>query len=65
MRVTTVKYLSDHRKYRYELVGEPKKQPNRSFIRKELATKVIIDRAVGNFFMVGEGRLSKIGGHLG
>ena len=27
--ITTGKYLSDHRKYRYELVDEPKKQPKR------------------------------------
>ena len=43
LRVTTVKYLSGHRKHRYELVDQPKKQPNRIFIRKELATKVIMD----------------------
>ena len=38
-----MKYLSDHMKHRYELVDEPKKQPNRIFIDKELATKVIMD----------------------
>ena len=36
-------YLSNHRKYRYELVDKPKKQPNRFFISNELANKVIID----------------------
>ena len=40
--ITTGKYLSDHRKYRYELVDEPKKQPKRIFIDKELAIKVIM-----------------------
>ena len=30
--VTTVKYLSDHRKNRYKLVNEPKK-PNRNSLR--------------------------------
>ena len=43
MRVTKVKYLSDHRKHRHELVDAPKKQPNRIFIRNELPTKVIMD----------------------
>ena len=43
MRVITVKYPLDHRNHRYELVDEPKKQPNRAFIRKELVTKIIMD----------------------
>ena len=34
LRVTTVKYFLDHGKHRYELVDEPKKQPNRIFIDK-------------------------------
>ena len=42
LRVTTVKYLSGHRKHRYGLVDEPKKQPKRTFICNELATKVIM-----------------------
>ena len=42
-RVSTVKYLSEHRKKRSELVDEPKKQPSRIFLHKELATKLIID----------------------
>ena len=37
------KNLSGHRKHRYDLVDEPKKQPSRIFIHKELATKVIMD----------------------
>ena len=41
--MTTGKYLSDHREHRYEPVDEAKKQPNRSFIDKELAIKVIMD----------------------
>ena len=42
MRVTTLKYLSDRTKHSYELVDEPKKQPSRICIDKELATKVIM-----------------------
>ena len=38
----TIKYHSDHRKHRYELV-EPKKQVNRIFKDKKLAIKVIMD----------------------
>ena len=41
--MTTIKYLSGRRKHRHELVDEQKKQPNRIFISKELATKVIMD----------------------
>ena len=41
--VVTVKYLSDYRKHIYALVDKPKKQANRIFIYKELATKVIMD----------------------
>ena len=40
IRATAVKYPSGHRKNRYELLDEPKKQPNRIFIHKPLATKV-------------------------
>ena len=40
LQLTTVKYLSDHGKHKYELVDEPKKQPNRIFIHKELAAKL-------------------------
>ena len=32
--VITVKYLSDHRRHRYELVGKPIKQTNKIFIDK-------------------------------
>ena len=37
LREITIKYHSDHRKHRYELVDEPKKQCNRPFIDKKLA----------------------------
>ena len=43
LRATTLKELSDHRKSIYQLVDKPKKQPNRIFIDKKLATKVIMD----------------------
>ena len=43
MKVITVKYLSGHRKHIYEVVDVPKEHPNRFFIDKELANKVIID----------------------
>ena len=32
------------KKHRYELVDKPKKQPNRRFLRSDLALKVIMDR---------------------
>ena len=35
LQVTTIKYLADHRKHRYRLVDEPKKQSNRIFISKQ------------------------------
>ena len=41
--MTTIKYISNQRKHRFELVDEQKKQPNRIFINKELIIKVIID----------------------
>ena len=41
--VTSIKYLSDYRKRRYELEQGPKKQPIRIIIHEELATKVIMD----------------------
>ena len=43
LRETTTKYNSNHRRHRYELVEEPKKQFNRIFIDEKLAIKVIID----------------------
>ena len=43
LRKITIKYHSDHRKHRYELVDEPKKQDNRIFIDEKLAIKVIVD----------------------
>ena len=39
----TIKYHSNLRKHRDELVEEPKKQCNRTVIVKNLATKVIMD----------------------
>ena len=41
--VTILNIHSDHTKHRYKLENEPKKQPNRFFLEKELATKVIMD----------------------
>ena len=35
----TIKYHSDHRKHRYELVEEPKKQANRTFIDKKISNQ--------------------------
>ena len=43
MRETTIKYRSDHRKDRYELVGKPKNQSNRIFINEKLEVIVIMD----------------------
>ena len=42
-QMITVRYLFSHRKHRYELVDETKKQPNRILVHKELANKVIMD----------------------
>ena len=39
----TIKYHSDHRKHKHELIEEPNKQVNRVFIHKKLAIKVIVD----------------------
>ena len=39
----TTKYHSDHRKHRYELVTEPKKEYSMIFIDEKLAIKVIMD----------------------
>ena len=36
-------YRLKHRKHRYELVTEPKKESDRSFIDKKLALRVIVD----------------------
>ena len=43
LREITTKYNSNHRKHKYELVEEPKKQINRIFIDQNLAIKVIMD----------------------
>ena len=37
------KYNQVYKKHRYELVNKPKKQPNRRFLRSDLALKVIMD----------------------
>ena len=42
LREIIIKY-SDHRKQRYKLVEEPKKQVNRIFIDQKLANKIIMD----------------------
>ena len=41
--VLTRKYHLDYRKHRYELVDEPKKQPNRFFLHEDLTLKIIMD----------------------
>ena len=41
--VITNKYHQVYKKHRYELVDKPKKQPNRRFLRSDLALKVIMD----------------------
>ena len=43
LREITTKYNSNHRKHRYELVEEPKKQVNIIFIGEKLAIKVTMD----------------------
>ena len=39
----TIKYHSDHRKHRYDLAEEPKKQVNRISIDEKVAIKVTVD----------------------
>ena len=41
--VITNKYDQVYKKHRYELVDKPKKQPNRRFLRSDLALKIIIN----------------------
>ena len=43
LREITKRYNSNHRKHKYELVEEPKKQVNRIFIDQNLTIKVILD----------------------
>ena len=43
LREIRTKYHSGNRKHRHELTDKPKTQPNRTFIHKELAAKVIMD----------------------
>ena len=42
--VITNKFYPVYKKHRYELVDKPKEQPNRRFLRSNLALKVIMDR---------------------
>ena len=41
--ISTRKYCSDYRNQRFELIDEPKKQPNRMFLHEKLALTVIKD----------------------
>ena len=41
--VITNKYDTVYKKRRYELVDEPKKQPNRRLLRSDLVSKLIMD----------------------
>ena len=43
MRETAIKYNSNHKEHRYELVEEPKKLVNRIFINEKLTIKIIMD----------------------
>ena len=43
LRKITTEYHSDHRKHRYEIAEESKKQCNRIFVDEKLAVKVIMD----------------------
>ena len=43
LREITIKFHSDHRKCRYELIEEPKKQVNRIIIDEKAAIKVSTD----------------------
>ena len=53
LRVTTLKYLLNHRKHRYELIDEPKKQFYIIFIDRKLAIKEDMDcrATLANKFM--------------
>ena len=43
LRVITINHHSDHRKHRYELATEPKKEYNRIFTGKKLAVQAVVD----------------------
>ena len=43
LQAITNKYDPVSKKHRHELVDKPKKQPNRRFLRSDLALKVIMD----------------------
>ena len=42
LREITTKYNSNHKKNKYEVVKEPKKQISRAFVDENLAIKVIV-----------------------
>ena len=41
--VTTLKHLSDHKKHKYELINQPKKQCTIIFVYEKIPIKVIMD----------------------
>ena len=43
LQVITNKYYKIYKKSRYELVDKPIKQPNRKFLRVDLALKIVMD----------------------
>ena len=43
LAVVTIKCDSVYKKHRYELVNNPEKQPNRRFLRSDLALKIIMN----------------------
>lgn len=43
LSVIARKYRPDYRKYKYELVDEPKKQPNRIFLHEKVVAGIIMD----------------------
>ena len=40
---TTSKYDQEYKKHRHSLVNNPKKQPNKRFLRSDLALKIVMD----------------------
>ena len=47
----TNKYDQEYKKCRYELVNEPKYQPNRRFLRSDLALKIIMNCRADEWIM--------------
>ena len=43
LRAVTKKYYEEYKKYRYELINDLIKQPNRKFVRNDLPLKIIMD----------------------